>query len=170
MNNPNSKIIFHPISLLALILVIAAIVAIFYCFSDRSKPQIVEETAVYISLENIADHVGEKIVIEGIINVVYAGCQPSYYCFAIEPVNYSFFTDVRIGLNIEETTVPGKPNCFQVSESANGNQHFSFYTTDGQTLSLHDSFRVTGIESFVKGDSRSKGAYWILVSLIEPGK
>ena len=169
MNNPYSKKIFFAISFITFILVIVAIIAISNYFSDRSKPQMVEETAIFITLENIADHVGEKIVIEGIINDVYTGCQPSYYCFKIEPLNYSF-NDTPIMLQIDETTETGKPNCYFLTESAYGEKLFSFYTTDGQTRSLHDSFRVTGIISFYKGSSKNKGAYWILVSTIEPGK
>ncbi len=153
-----------------LVVLLLALVFMVSCSEtpERLEKELADEPAIPITYANIADHLMEKVVIEGQITNAFFACDldPYNYCFKIEPPDYDY-SYRSIIVKVRETEEPGTPNSILVTEYDNGNTGFKFFTVDGQTLTRYDNFRITGILSLVEGDSRSKGTYYLRASLIE---
>jgi hypothetical protein len=152
------------LALLGVLLGIAAIGGAISSGSEAIQPP------VPVTFETIADHQGEKVVIEGVIDLGSSvNCSNTTCSLPLQPEDRHDTGDLIVILWVVETTESeARPNCFVLPDVYDP-EELRIYTDDGQTLALEDPIRVTGVVDHTS-DTGLHTAVYVDVDTIESAR
>jgi hypothetical protein len=152
---------------LAVLFLLVGIAAIGGAISSVREPI---QAPVPVTFETIADHQGEKVVIEGVIDLGSSvNCSNTTCSLPLQPEDRHDTGDLIVILWVVETTESeASPNCFALPDVYDPKE-FRIYTDDGQTLALEDPIRVTGEVDHI-GDTGLHTAVYVDVDTIESAR
>ncbi len=167
-----------------LILLVGIFIGVVFLLKTIEENRKASLPVIPVTFENISDHEGDKVSIEGeILLGSYVDCDFIYSCFepydqeSVCPLNFGplgelgdfFDLNMDVYLEIKETTKGNKePNTYDLPFSYKY-EDLKIITNDGRVLTEDDPLRVEGIVTNVERTGDHTYVY-ICVSTIDAGE